>query len=219
MYSMESMPCAAGSTPTKTQGQAHVNQASIESLLPEHTYELIIDWLAPYACSIKLAPPRSTKFGDFRPASRQRPAAISINKDLPPLQMLLTLTHEIAHLIAWETHGGRIRPHGTEWKACFSELLDRVAAIESLPFPFRNAVSEHARRPRSTAFLDPKLHDVLRQLERPHERSLSSLSIGQEFEFRGRSYRKLSSHRTRCTCLDIRRNQKVRISMMAPIDS
>jgi len=193
--------------------------ASVESLLPEHTYDMVTTWLSPYACAIKLSRPRSTKFGDFRPASRARPATITVNSDLPPLRMLLTLTHEIAHLVAWESHGRRIRPHGAEWKSCFAELLDQLAAVNTLPSPFRSALRKHALHPRSTASLDPNLSGVLRELERPEEQSLAALSIGDSFRFRGRPYRKLASHRTRCTCLDIDRNLKVRISMMAPIDS
>ncbi len=195
-----------------------MTQNSVESLLPENTYDLVSSWLLPYACAVKLSRPRSTKFGDFRPASSARPATITINADLPPLQMLLTLTHEIAHLEAWEAHGRSIQPHGTEWKACFATLLHELATLGTLPSTFRAALKLHAVDPRSSSVLDSQLYVVLRTLERPGERALDTLPLGDSFRFRGRTYRKLSSQRTRCTCLDIASNQKVRISMMAPIE-
>jgi predicted SprT family Zn-dependent metalloprotease len=41
---------------------------------------------------------------------------ITINGTLEPQLFFFVLTHELAHLIAFEKYGRRISPHGQEWK-------------------------------------------------------------------------------------------------------
>ena len=110
---------------------------------------------------------RRSKLGDFRRPRHGRGAQITVNRDLPPLQFLLTLTHEIAHLHAFGSHRRRIRPHGKEWKNCFAVLLRELAAVETLPHDYRNALLEHASNPRATAQQDLKLWAVLQEIEAP----------------------------------------------------
>lgn len=43
--------------------------------------------------------------------------------ELPPQELWRTLTHELAHLVAYEREGRRrIEPHGREWRAACAEL-------------------------------------------------------------------------------------------------
>lgn len=34
-----------------------------------------------------------------------------------------TVAHEVAHLLAWQLYGGRIRPHGKEWQSIMQQLF------------------------------------------------------------------------------------------------
>jgi predicted SprT family Zn-dependent metalloprotease len=36
---------------------------------------------------------------------------------------LITLIHEISHLVAFEKFGRNIKPHGNEWKYSFQRLM------------------------------------------------------------------------------------------------
>ena len=77
--------------------------------LPEAALEPIIALQENYGFSLVITNPRSTKFGDYRPPQRgSNYHRISVNGDLNPFQFLVTLLHEIAHLIAWERHKNRL---------------------------------------------------------------------------------------------------------------
>jgi predicted SprT family Zn-dependent metalloprotease len=48
---------------------------------------------------------------------------ISVNGNLNKFSFLITLLHELAHLLAFENYGNRIQAHGKEWKFVYSNLL------------------------------------------------------------------------------------------------
>jgi hypothetical protein len=46
---------------------------------------------------------------------------------------LITLIHEIAHLVAFEKYGRNIKPHGHEWKHTFQQLMVPYIRPEIFP--------------------------------------------------------------------------------------
>ena len=191
--------------------------ATLESKLPPNTWPLVAEWLAPYPCSVLMTRPRKTKVGDFRPARSNRPTIITLNRDLAPYQMLLTLTHEIAHLINWSQNGRTVAAHGPEWRAYFSELLLTLSETSALDPKFRAAILNHAKRPRSSALYDEPLYRALRQLEDSQQTVLGDLPEGAGFLFRKRAFTKLSSQRSRCVCRAKDTGSKYRIAKLAPV--
>jgi SprT protein len=190
---------------------------TLESKLPPTTWPLVADWLAPFPCSVLLSRPRKTKIGDFRPARHNRPTTITLNRDLAPHQMLLTLTHEIAHLVNWTEKGRKVAPHGPEWRACFRRLLRELATVEGLDSAFQKAILSHAKRPRSSAMYDAQLYHVLRDLEGCQRTVLEDLALGAGFSFRKRRFTKLSSQRSRCLCRAEDNGAQYRIAKLAPV--
>jgi SprT protein len=190
---------------------------ALESKLPNTTWPLVAKWLAPYPCSVLLSKPRKTKVGDFRPARANKPTTITLNRDLAPYQMLLTLTHEIAHLINWVENGRKVAAHGPEWRDHFSTLLRELSLVDSLDDQFRTAILTHAKRPRSSAMYDATLFRLLRQLEGNSATLLAEVEIGSPFLFRGRAFTKESSERSRCVCRAHDNGDQYRIAKLAPI--
>ena len=39
-----------------------------------------------------------------------------MNNNLNKYSFLITITHEIAHMMIWEKHQNKVDPHGEEWK-------------------------------------------------------------------------------------------------------
>ncbi len=189
----------------------------LDPYLPADTAPLVATWLAPYDFRLVVSRPRKTKLGDFRGPGRGQRPRLSVNADLKPLQFVLTLTHEIAHLMVWAKHG-RVQPHGQQWRTCFGALLRELAAVESLPAAYRNALINHARRPRSSAAYDLELYGVLRRLERADERWLDDLHLGARFRFGNRRFEKLSAQRTRCICLDLDTGLRYRVPKTVAVE-
>ena len=80
-------------------------------------------WLNTYNCQLKIKKPRLTKLGDYRCPQNGKGHIISINNNLNPYAFLITLTHEIAHMMVWEKHQNKVLPHGSEWKEMFQKLM------------------------------------------------------------------------------------------------
>ena len=192
---------------------------SLESYLPPNTWVLLTHWMAPYPCSVLLTRPRATKRGDFRPPREHRPAVITLNNDLPPFEMLLTLTHEIAHLINWSQNGPRVRSHGPEWKAVFSVLLEELAQVASLPQTLQAAFRRHAQKPKSSCIYDLELTALLRKLNGNPHTILDEIELGEQFVFRQKRFKKLSSQRTRCICQETQTGQRYRIAKIAEVQA
>ena len=167
---------------------------SLEERLPEDSWRHIQGWMAPHACGIRLTRPRRSKLGDFRPARPGQPALITLNGDLAPYQLLLTLTHEIAHLMVLHRYGRRAAPHGRAWKDCFSELLNTLSQEPSLPSAFCEAIRSHAKRPTAASSRDMNLMSVLRKLEGAHTIWLADLALGESVLFRGHRFGGFRSH-------------------------
>ena len=154
--------------------------------LPTGDYEpLFSKWLEGLNYQIAISRPRKSKLGDFRPPRLGQIARITMNADLGPFQFLTTLTHEIAHLIAWEKYGRRAAPHGKEWKAIFREMLIELAQHQAWPENYSRALLKHAKSPKAAVGADPHLQQTLLVLDESTDLLLQSLGAGAQFTFGG----------------------------------
>ncbi len=95
---------------------------SLETYLPKNTLDHLRNWFSDYSIHIKITKNRNSKLGDYRKL-RDHSHEITINSTLQPQLFFFVLTHELAHLIAFEKFGRRISPHGKEWKHTFRQML------------------------------------------------------------------------------------------------
>lgn len=112
----------------------------LEERLPAGFGDLVEVWLETKPIQIRLSRARLTKLGDFRPANHKRPARISVNYDLHPVEFLLTLAHELAHADNWQLNGRRVKPHGIEWKAAYRDKLVQILATGLLDEKYEKAI-------------------------------------------------------------------------------
>jgi len=95
--------------------------------LPENTVPFLKKWFENHTIHIHITKERNTKLGDYR-KKRDGSHMITVNSTLEPELFFFVLTHELAHLLSFERYGGRIAPHGKEWKFVFRTML-----LESMP--------------------------------------------------------------------------------------
>jgi hypothetical protein len=94
----------------------------LEKYLPDNCLLYLKKWFGDYAIHIKITRGRNSKLGDYRKMA-DKSHQITINSTLQPQLFFFVLTHELAHLLAFENYGHRISAHGAEWKNTFRIML------------------------------------------------------------------------------------------------
>ena len=187
--------------------------------LPAGDYEpLFSKWLKGLNYQIAISRPRKSKLGDFRPPRLGQIARITMNADLGPFQFLTTLTHEIAHLIAWEKHGRRAAPHGKEWKAIFREMLIELVQHQTWPENYSGALLKHAKSPKAAVGADPQLQQTLLALDGSTDLLLDSLGKGAKFTFKGRHFKYDEKRRTRALVTELGTKKQYTIPLVARVE-
>ncbi|MDC0615297.1 SprT-like domain-containing protein [Schleiferiaceae bacterium] len=187
--------------------------------LPAGDYEpLFSKWLEGLNYQIAISRPRKSKLGDFRPPRLGQIARITMNADLGAFQFLTTLTHEIAHLIAWEKYGRRAAPHGKEWKAIFREMLVELAQHQAWPENYSRALLKHAKSPKAAVGADPHLQQTLLLLDESTDLLLQSLNAGEKFTFKGRHFRYDEKRRTRALVTELGTKKQYTIPLVARVE-
>ncbi len=101
---------------------------NLEKYLPENTLPFLKKWFAEEFIHIKITRERYSKLGDYRKLP-DGSHEITVNSTLDPQLFFFVLTHELAHLIAFEKFGRRISAHGKEWKYTFGSMIVESISI------------------------------------------------------------------------------------------
>jgi hypothetical protein len=166
------------------------NKTILAKYIPLQAVPILADWIYTYNFKLKIKKSRSTKQGDYSPPHEGKNHTITINHDLNPYSFLITLLHEVAHLITWEKYKGRVNPHGSEWADEYSTLLlyflkiDKSLPLENKLFPaeITTALQKHLLNPSASSCTDIHLFRVLRKFDADsHELTLEQISLGASF--------------------------------------
>src|SRR4051812_17507611 len=111
--------------------EAHIS--TLQDYLPQDTYDAVLAYLQHYKVHLTIARERKSILGDYRHRTHGQNHRISVNGNLNQYSFLITLLHELAHLLTFEKWGNRVASHGKEWKLLFGQLL--ASFIESNVFP------------------------------------------------------------------------------------
>lgn len=149
--------------------------------------------------------PRSSKLGDFRPPQTKNSiCSITLNLDLNPHQMLITYVHEVAHYDVYQQYGSRgVQPHGQEWQARFSTLLQPFLTETIFPKDVLAALQKHLQHIKASSTADQNLQRVLHKYDKHPESitTLESLPNRSRFTLKnGLIFQKGEKQRTRYKC-------------------
>lgn len=174
--------------------QVQRNKAILRKYIPEPAIDTIAAWIYKYNFKLKVKKPRASKEGDYTAPHSGRNHTITINKDLNKYAFLVTLIHEVAHLITWEKYKGRVAPHGKEWKSEYSNLLHyflskgNCAHEGEVLFPpeISTVLHKHSQNPSAASCSDLALARVLRKFDTNSEKIfLESIPSGASFRIAG----------------------------------
>jgi hypothetical protein len=179
---------------------------ALAEYLPEGALEPVLEYLHRYKIHLTITRERNSILGDYRHAIQQKNHRISVNGNLNQYAFLVTLLHEMAHLLAFEQFGNRISPHGKEWKNEYSKVLAQFLLKKVFPSDVEKALLKSIQNPSATSCGEEHLIRVLKRYDRraAHEVLVEELEEGQLFQTRdGRIFRKGEKLRKRHKATDV----------------
>jgi len=175
--------------------------------LPAGTEALVMHYLEHYRVHLTITKKRQTLLGDYRHPVPGRSHRISVNGNLNPYAFLITLLHELAHLITFEQFGPRVSAHGAQWKKCYGVLLTELLSQVALPAELQVEVKRSLKNPAASSCAEESLMRVLKKYDTPKAGSflLEQLQQGESFKIAdGRVFVKGEKLRKRYKCLEQR---------------
>jgi len=174
--------------------------------MPKEAAPIISNWINDTGCLFKISRSRSSKLGDYRAPFRGSPHRISVNHDLNPYSFLITTIHEFAHLQTWNKHQHRVRPHGSEWKNHFKQLMDPFLKLSIFPADIKQAILNYMENPAASSCTDLHLFRTLKAYDTAKSSALTveSLEDGHYFALKnGRSFQRIGKIRKRYKCMEL----------------
>ncbi len=177
---------------------------TLAKYLPEHAVEPIFELIVANEVHLKIVNERMTRHGDYRkgPTGKHE---ITVNSSLNKYKFLMTLVHEIAHLVAFKKFGRNIKPHGNEWKYTFQQLMVPFIRPEIFPMQLLPLLARHFRNPSASSDTDATLSLALKQFDAQNDKNyIFEIPYGSVFRiYNGKIFRKGAQRTKRFECVEL----------------
>jgi hypothetical protein len=137
---------------------------TLSKYIPEHAVKPVFELIVANQVHLKIVNERVTRHGDYRKGLSGK-HEITVNASLNKYKFLITLVHEISHLVAFEKFGRNIKPHGNEWKHSFQRLMIPFIRPEIFPHSVLPLIANHFRNPTASSDTDARLAFALKQFD------------------------------------------------------
>lgn len=176
----------------------------LSKYIPFPAVEPIIDLIKTNHVHLKIVNERVTRHGDYRknPNGQHQ---ITVNVSLNKYRFLMTLVHEIAHLVAFEKFGRNIKPHGIEWKVTFQQLMVPFLRPDIYPNNLLPLLARHFKNPSASSDTDATLALALKQFDAPNNKSyVFEIPYNTIFQIaNGKIFKKIALRTKRYECLEL----------------
>jgi SprT protein len=178
----------------------------LSRFIPPAAVPRVLEYLQQYKVHLTITRERKSILGDYRHATLYKTHRISVNGNLNPYSFLITLIHEIAHLVTFIQYGNRVQSHGKEWKALYALLLKDFMGKQLFPPDVEQALQRSMHDLPASSCADENLMRILRQYD-PRQDGVvfvEQLKEGQLFDIgEGRIFRKGKKLRKRYQCVEL----------------
>lgn len=180
--------------------------SQLQDFLPPGTGPAVLDYLHRYRVHLTITRARASILGDYRHRTHHRNHRISVNGNLNPYAFLVTLLHEIAHLLTFEQYGPRVAAHGREWKQVFGQLLHQFLLQHTFPADIEQELKKSLQNPAASSCAEEGLLRVLRRYDpaKENHRLVEDVPAGTLFSTGdGRVFQKGEKLRKRYRCVEV----------------
>ncbi|MBH2004242.1 MAG: SprT-like domain-containing protein [Sphingobacteriia bacterium] len=189
--------------------------------LPEGSFDQVVSILHLYKVHLTIARERKSVLGDYRHAHQGNNHRISVNGNLNQYEFLITLLHELAHLLTFEQYGNRVESHGKEWKHLYGRLLASFIEMSIFPPDVEQVLKKTLHSPAATANGETALLTVLRKYNQNNREGYHLLSVLPEGALfmtdNGKIFRKGVLRRKRYACVELRTGLQYTVSAITEV--
>jgi hypothetical protein len=182
--------------------------SELEQFLPANTYPQVIPYFKNHTIHLTLTEERKSILGDYRrPVPDQPFHRISINATLNPYSFLITLLHELAHMLVFIRYKDKVLPHGKEWKLQFREMLLPYLGKHFFPPDIEAALTNYLNNPKASTCTDTALYKALYRYSHTKAgyKLVEDIGINNNFGLEdGTEYVVIEKRRTRYRCKQLK---------------
>jgi len=189
----------------------------LQTFLPPGTFDTVLQYLQFYKVHLTVARERKSILGDYRHRTHFSNHRISVNGNLNKFSFLITLLHELAHLLTFERYGNKVLSHGREWKMIYGHLLHQFVQNKVFPTDIEKELLSSLKNPAATSCAEDDLIRVLRKYDdaKSHNRLVEEIPENGTFRCNdGRIFRKGHRIRKRFQCTEV---QTGRVYLFSPV--
>ncbi len=178
-------------------------QQTLSKYIPAQAVSPVFELIKTFGVHLMVVNERVTRHGDYRrmaDGSHQ----ITVNTSLNSYRFLITLIHEIAHLVAFEKYGRAIKPHGKEWKYTFQQLMLPFIRPEIFPSKLLPLIAKHFKNPKASSDTDALLSIMLKQFDPENNKYyIFEIPTGDNFRiYNGKVFKKGKKRVKRYECVE-----------------
>ena len=186
---------------------------NLKQYLPDGSLDYVLPLILKHKLHLTVTQPRHSKLGDYRLPNRPyENHKITVNGNLNKYEFLITLLHELAHMLAFVQYGRTILPHGKEWQNIFSELLIPTIVYKYFPTDIEQELKHTIASPAASCAGEIGLIRVLKKYNSTYNKNLihiEDVPHGALFKTEeGEVFKIEKKMRTRYLCYHINSNKK-----------
>ena len=178
----------------------------LQKFIPETASPLALQYLNQFKVHLTITRERKTILGDYRHATFYKTHRISINGNLNKYSFLITLIHEMAHLVTFMQFGNKVQSHGREWKNVYASLLKSFIELNIFPPDIHLALKESMHNLPASSCADEVLMRILKRYDNQQNGlvMVEQIQDGKLFEIdRGKIFKKGKKLRKRYQCIEV----------------
>lgn len=191
--------------------------AYLQQFIPAASAQLVMDYLNQYKVHLTITRERKSVLGDYRHATTYKNHRISVNGSLNKYAFLITLIHELAHLVTFTGYGNRVQAHGREWKQIYAGMLTNFLKLPIFPADVTQRLTDSLHDLPASSCADEDLMRVLRRYDTTSNGLVlvEQLDEGKLFDIgEGRIFKKGKKLRKRFQCTEVKTG---RVYLFSPI--